>query len=85
MPGPQNLIPATGMTSEPDDLEKALQENLKIRRKLARKTWEVRERNAKDRVGYAFYYNVPCARRALDTPLALDALWRVFRSAEPWG
>ena len=53
------------MTSEPDDLEKALQENLKIRRKLARKTWEVRERNAKDRVGWAFYY----------TSLALAGLW----------
>ena len=44
------------MPSEPDDLEQALQENLKIRRKLARKTWEVRERNAKDRVGWALYY-----------------------------
>ena len=53
------------MTSEPDDPEKALQENLKIRRKLARKTWEVRERNAKDRVGWAFYY----------TSLALAGLW----------
>jgi hypothetical protein len=29
--GPQNLIPAAGMTSEPDDLEKALQENLSSR------------------------------------------------------
>jgi hypothetical protein len=56
------------MTSEPDDLEKALQENLKIRRKLARKTWEVRERNAKDRVGWAFYY----------TSLALAGLWILF-------
>jgi hypothetical protein len=68
MPGPQNLIPVAGMPSEPDDLEKALQENLKIRRKLARKTWEVRERNAKDRVGWAFYY----------TSLALAGLWILF-------
>jgi hypothetical protein len=56
------------MTSEPDDLEKALQENLKIRRKLARKTWEVRERNAKDRVGWAIYY----------ASLALAGLWILF-------
>jgi hypothetical protein len=56
MPGPQNLIAAADMSSEPDDLEQALQENLKIRRKLARKTWEVRERNAKDRVGWALYH-----------------------------
>ena len=53
------------MTSEPDDLEKALQENLKLRRKLGRQTWEVRERNAKDRVGCAFYY----------TSLALAGVW----------
>jgi hypothetical protein len=68
MPGPQNLIAAAGMPSEPDDLEKALQENLKIRRKLARKTWDVRERNAKDRMGWAFYY----------TALALAGLWILF-------
>jgi hypothetical protein len=53
------------MPSEPDDLERALQENLKLRRKLGWKTWKVRERNAKDRVGWAFYY----------TSLALAGLW----------
>src|SRR5262245_34336545 len=42
------------MSSEPDDLERALQENLKLGRKLGWKTWKVRERNAKDRVGRAF-------------------------------
>jgi hypothetical protein len=56
------------MPSEPDDLEQALQENLKIRRKLARKTWEVRERNAKERVGWALYY----------TSVALAGLWILF-------
>ena len=65
MPGPQNLIAAADMSSERDDLEQVLQENLKLRRKLGRQTWEVRERNAKDRVGYAFYY----------TSLALAGLW----------
>ena len=49
--GPQNLIAAADMSSERDDLEQVLQENLKLRRKLGRQTWEVRERNAKDRVG----------------------------------
>ena len=56
------------MSSEREDLEQVLQENLKLRRKLGRQTWEVRERNAKDRVGYAFYY----------TSLALAGLWMLY-------
>ena len=53
------------MSSERDDLEQALQENLKLRGKLGRQTWGVRERNAKDRVGWALHY----------ASLALAGLW----------
>ena len=56
------------MSSERDDLEQVLQENLKLRRRLGRQTWGVRERNAKDRVGWAFYY----------MSLALAGLWSLL-------
>jgi len=62
------------MSSERDDLEQVLQENLKLRRKLGRKTWEVRERNAKDRVGWAFY----CMSLALAGLWILLWLWMLY-------
>ena len=42
--------------SNSDDLEQALQENLKLRRQLGQKITKARDRNAKDRVGWALYW-----------------------------
>ena len=52
-------------SSDSDDLEQALQENLKLRRQLKRKITKARDRNAKDRVGWAVYW----------TLLALAGIW----------
>ncbi len=45
------------MTSISDDLEQQLRENLKLRRALVANVTKVRERNAKDRLGWAFYWS----------------------------
>jgi hypothetical protein len=52
-------------SSDNDDLEQALQENLKLRRQLRQKITKARDRNAKDRVGWALYW----------TLLALAGIW----------
>jgi hypothetical protein len=54
-----------GMTSDTDDLEEQLRQNLKLRRELAAEVTKVRDRNAKDRLGWVLYW----------TFLALAGTW----------
>jgi hypothetical protein len=44
------------MTSNSDDLEQQLRENLKLRRALVANVTKVRDKNAKDRLGWALYW-----------------------------
>jgi hypothetical protein len=53
------------MTSDSDDLEQQLQQNLKLRRGLVAEVTKVRDRNAKDRLGWVLYW----------TFLALAVIW----------
>jgi hypothetical protein len=53
------------MTSDSDDLEQQLRQNLKLRRELAAEVTKVRDRNAKDRLGWVLYW----------TCLALAGIW----------
>lgn len=44
------------MTPDSDDLEQQLQQNLKLRRGLVAEVTKVRDRNAKDRLGWVLYW-----------------------------
>ncbi len=54
------------LRSELGNLEEQLQQNLKLRRELGAKVAKARDRNAKDRLGWAIY-----------GPPALAGLWAV--------
>ena len=67
------------------DLEEQLEQNLKLRRDLGAKIAKARDRNAKDRLGWALYWILLAARWDLGVHLALDAPWGVFQATERWG
>ena len=51
----QQLQEKLKLRRELGDLEEQLQQNLKLRRELLTKIAKARDRNAKDRLGWAFY------------------------------
>ena len=73
------------MTSDSEDLEEQLRQNLKLRRELVAEVTRVRDRNAKDRLGWILYWDIPCTRRVLGVALALDAPWWLLWIAKRWG
>ena len=67
------------------DLEEQLGQNLKLRRELGAKIAKARDRNAKDRWGWAFYWILLALAGFLGNHLALDAPRGVFRPEDRWG
>ena len=64
----QQLQEKLKLRRELGDLEEQLQENLKLRRELLTKIAKARDRNAKDRLGWAIYW----------TFLALAGIWVII-------